>query len=509
VCPSASGSGPAGPPEPSLRPPRLETALVRLLLRLFFWRIEVAGVEHLPTRGGAVLVAWHPNALLDPALILAHCPRRVVFGARHGLFAWPGLGALLRRLGTVPIYRPREAEGMDDEARKAANRRSLDALARAVAGGSYATLFPEGTSHDAPHLLELRPGAARLYLRARQLTPPGEALPVLVPVGLHYDRKHLFGSSALLEFHPPLELPVDLAAPSADSEARRDQARAITALIDRRLSEVIQATESWELYYRMHRLRKLVRAERAARAHGSPGPASQRERLLGFSRIRQGYRTLRATRPRETAALEERVSRYDAELRGLGLEDHDLDGPSDPRAARRGLLLLAQAVAVYLLLPPLLVLGFLVNAPLAVGLGALARRIGREKKDYATLKVLLGAVAYPLVWLAVSGLVAWGQINLHDAYPQIPDAPWWAALVTFVLCSLGGWLALRYLRIAGQTYRTLRTRLTRAWRRDAIRRLLRERSEIFEATMEVATGLELPGALTADGRVVGSEAGEG
>jgi 1-acyl-sn-glycerol-3-phosphate acyltransferase len=138
------------------------TAL-RRLLRLFFRRIEVLGEENVPAEGGGVLIAWHPNGLLDPALILAHFPRRVVFGARHGLLQWPLFGRLLRFLGTVPIYRPQDSKrGLDPESRREANRRSLDALAEAVAQGSFAALFPEGESHDEPMLMDLRPGAARL-----------------------------------------------------------------------------------------------------------------------------------------------------------------------------------------------------------------------------------------------------------------------------------------------------------------------------------------------------------
>src|SRR6185369_13268744 len=94
-------------------------AVVRLLVRLFFRRVEVAGVDNVPIAGG-ILVAWHPNGMIDPGLILACFPRRVVFGARSGLFRWPLLGPLMRALGTVPIHRPDDATA-DEAARRAAN----------------------------------------------------------------------------------------------------------------------------------------------------------------------------------------------------------------------------------------------------------------------------------------------------------------------------------------------------------------------------------------------------
>ncbi|MBT8467758.1 MAG: 1-acyl-sn-glycerol-3-phosphate acyltransferase, partial [Deltaproteobacteria bacterium] len=106
--------------------------LVRFLAGLFFRRVEVSGVEHVPTSGGGILIAWHPNGLVDPALIITGFPRRVVFGARDGLFAWPIVGRLMRALGTVPIFRATDSKDGNVDARRQANRRSLDAMARAV-----------------------------------------------------------------------------------------------------------------------------------------------------------------------------------------------------------------------------------------------------------------------------------------------------------------------------------------------------------------------------------------
>ncbi len=156
--------------------PRTYTAVrgvVRWMLRLFFREIAVEGREHIPTDRGGLLVAWHPNGVIDAGLMLAAFPGHVVFGARDGLLRWPILGNMMRAAGTVPIYRAQDQKGMTEAARREANQQSLDALAGAVAGGSYSALFPEGQSHDAPHVTPVKSGAARLFLRASALA--GEA----------------------------------------------------------------------------------------------------------------------------------------------------------------------------------------------------------------------------------------------------------------------------------------------------------------------------------------------
>ena len=180
--------------------------LLRRVTRVFFRRVKVAGLDRVPTDGGGIVVSWHPNGLIDPGLILTEFPRQIVFGARHGLFRIPLLGLLLNSVNTVPIYRARDLPNLDGDERRSANNKSLDALAEAVAHGRFSALFPEGRSHDAPHLMELKTGAARLYYRACAMRPPEAPEPVILVVGLHYDDKDLFRSKALVEVHAPLVL---------------------------------------------------------------------------------------------------------------------------------------------------------------------------------------------------------------------------------------------------------------------------------------------------------------
>jgi 1-acyl-sn-glycerol-3-phosphate acyltransferase len=473
---------------------------IRLVVRLYFRRVEVSGLEQIPGDGGGVLVAWHPNALIDGFLILTSFPRRVSFGARHGLFRVPGLGALLRGMNAVPIYRPQDLGRSDDGARRGANRESLDTLARRVAGGSFACLFPEGLSHDAPHPVEVRPGAARLYLRASALLPPGAPRPVILPVGLHYNSKRLFRSEAHVVFHPPFvpgtELePIAAAEEPAEPEAMRVQS--LTAAIERALHETANATDDWETHFLLSRVRKLVRAERAARAGTDPGRPSLVERTSGFARVRRAYLRQRERAPDQVAALRERVDRYDRDLRALGMEDHLLDRAPRLASPRLVALLLLQVAAVFLLLPPFLLAGYVVNGPPALLLWALVRGLARERKDEATLKILLGVPLFPLAWV-LAGAAAWrGHLALHQAFPRVPDVPWLAAAATVLLGVVGGLVVLMYHEVAGETARAVRVRLIRGRRWFSIGRLRKERAAIFDQVMALADGPKLAGLETA------------
>ena len=458
--------------------------VVRALVAVFFRRVWVEGREHLPEGRGGLLVAWHPNGIVDPALMVAAFPGQVVFGARHGLLKWPVLGALMRGLGTVPIYRAQD--GGDPDARRAANAQSLGALADRVASGSYAALFPEGVSHDDPHLSEVKTGAARLYFEARaQVERDGAAAPpVIVPVGLHYDRKDAWRSDVVVAFHEPI-----------DTRALDGDVDALTDRIEDALVEAVRPTEDWETHRLMHRAYALMRAEDDVRDGRRPGPISFRDRARGFRMVWEGYHARRDTHPDEVEALRRDTADYDRLLRTAGLDDADLDRGPRLASPLLGVLFVVQAVLVVLFLPPILILGFAVNVPPYALLNVLARRFASAQKDTATIKILGGVLLYPLAWLTAAVLAGLGVVRLHTLFPALPDAPLLAGGVVFALSAVGGALALRWGEMVKESRRAVRVRLFRSQRRDVVARLQNQRMDLAERFERLAEGLDLPESI--------------
>ena len=477
--------------------------VVQFLVGVFFRRVEVSGLEHVPVTGGGILIAWHPNGLVDPGLIISCFPRQVVFGARHGLFKWPVVGRLMRALGTVPIFRATDLKDSDDEARRKGNRQSLDAMAQAVCDGGFAALFPEGVSHDDPFLQDLKTGAARLYYRAKQLCDENGIPPVIVPVGLHYDNKTAFRSDALVEFHAPMQLPHELLAPipEGDEDALRARGGELTAVLEPVLQEVTHATESWELNQLMNRVRSLMRAERAKQAGVNLKAPDMVERTLGMMRVWKAYYARMETEPERVQALLDRVSAYDDALVDVNLEDDDLDKPPAIESKWLPVLLAVQAAFVFLVFPPVLVLGALINAGPYLLTNLISRIASKQYKDTATVKLLAGLVLFPLAWLIAALLVGLGQLELHQSFSGIPRAPWAAGVTTFLIGAFGGALALVYLELVKRTWTSIKIRAKRQWGSTIIRQLSAERAVLYEAIEEIREGLDLPGDVLSDGRV--------
>jgi 1-acyl-sn-glycerol-3-phosphate acyltransferase len=468
---------------------RVVVRLVRVLLAAFFRELDVTGTDQVPADRGGLMVSWHPNALVDPALIIARSPFPVMFGARHGLFHVPILGSLLRAVGTVPIYRASDTRGLDVERRRAENQRSLDALAARVAAGEFSALFPEGLSHDEPHPVELKTGLARLYYRARALQASDAPPPAIVPVGLHYDHKRSFRSSALVWFHRPLELPPELDVrpePDESIEIAQNRWRALTDEIERVLRDVVHATDDWTIHRILHRGRKLLRAEDARREGRDPGPPDVTEKTEGFARIRSAYYEQLEHNPDRVAKIRTRVERYDADLRALGLDDHDLD--LAPRLLTWRLVLLAlQAVVVFLFVPAILIPGFLFNIPAALMVIGIAKLgSGRLSKDEASLKILSGAVLFPLAWIAAGVIGAVAHAQLAQVFPAIGGAPVLTGIAVALAGALGGIAAVRYVQVVRETARSIQIRITRTRTKRTLARLRRERSGIYDEMIALA-----------------------
>ena len=458
------------------RPPllyRVLRALVRGLVRLFFRRVDVEGRWRVPLDRGGLLVAWHPNGIIDPAVILASFPAQVVFGARDGLLRWPVVGAVMRGLGTVPIFRSQDQAALSDAERRAANARSLAALADAVAGGAYSALFPEGVSHDRPGPVEIRHGAARLWALAAEARADGPP-PALVPVGLHYQAKSVFRSDVLVRYGVPID--------TADAP----DAHALTARIADAIEAMSHGVDDWTEHRLLLRAYEVVRAERAARRGDRSGSDPDlSEQVAGVGALWEAARRLGADRPGQVAALQARLEAFDQDLRGLGLDASDLDVP--PRIGSPGRVLAVGAAVVLsaVLAPPLILWGLVVNAVPYWALKPLARRFASAEKDEATIKLMGGFVLFPLAWTGASALVAFGVVRIWEPV-GLSLAPVAAAFAAGALAAVGGGLVIRAVELAQAAWRNARVHLVRGRLGERLAPLRAERSALYDDLVRAA-----------------------
>jgi 1-acyl-sn-glycerol-3-phosphate acyltransferase len=201
--------------------------LVRKLVRLYYPSIEITHRDRLPAAGPVLVVANHPNSMLDPVLVGITLQRPVHFLAKAPLFHIPVFGQIMHALGMLPAYR-----ACDDARQMKRNLASLSLAAARLTQSEAVGIFPEGKSHDLPKVDQVKSGAARIALEAWE---KGTRNLVILPLGLNYQRKDQFASAVWIEAGEPIRL--DNWLDSQPSE-ERIRVKALTSEIDRRLKAV-------------------------------------------------------------------------------------------------------------------------------------------------------------------------------------------------------------------------------------------------------------------------------
>jgi glycerol-3-phosphate O-acyltransferase / dihydroxyacetone phosphate acyltransferase len=368
----------------------------RLITKVAGWAVALFyDVERTGPRlvSGPVLVtANHPNALVDPLIIFHTAGRPTRPLAKAPLFEQVLSGLVLKGLGGLPVYRRQ-----DDPELMHLNDRTFDSAIEALQGGGAVQIYPEGQSHSEPSMVPLRTGAARIALMAEDRAGWSVGLRIQ-PVGLTYERKHLFRGRAIAAFGPPIEI----------SQLRdlyeRDEREAV-----RQLTEAIkEGLAALTLNYDSDRDQELVDvAERVWAADKGLTRPRQRDRMAQrlprLHRFAEGVRWLEEADPERLADLREAVSRYLRLLTLFGASGGDV-----PPRYRIGAVIghsLRQVAMLTLVLPAAVagaiawVVPFLFTNKVAYGM--------RPKHDQiATYKVSVGFLAFPS-WLAMVCVVLW------------------------------------------------------------------------------------------------------
>jgi len=365
---------------------RLVRGFIRLLLRLFYRRVDVVGAERIP-RGPLIITANHHNSLVDPMLIMATFSRRITVLANAPLFRHPLIGPFLRAVGALPVNRRKEA---GDDPRKN-EAMFATAIAHLRAGGAI-LIFPEGRTQPVPTLLPLRTGVARLLLGAE--AHGGSHGVTLLPVGLVYKTPGTFRvASALIAVGAPVQVDDCIAAYAVEPEAtvRRLTERLAWAI----RAQIVEAEDQ-------HTLELASALERAWREERG-GAAADAEASLAWRReVMRAARALAERAPDRVTEFRQRLEAYRAHLSESGLSDAELGRPYTVSVVARWTVGNAVKLAITL---PLALWGIASHAlPYAltrVAVGAMRR----TEEEEATDKMAAGLVLYPLCWALEAWLV--------------------------------------------------------------------------------------------------------
>jgi hypothetical protein len=421
----------------------------RTLMSTWFREISIIDIDNLPTDRGSVIVSWHPGGLFDKMLTK----------------------------GLIPGYQVK-FDGLvnDDE--------ELEDIASQVASGGHVVVFPEGESHESPRTKEIRDCAAKIALRAIELSD--EKTPVIIPVGIHYSRKYYFRERAALTVERPIEI-------SGSIEE-------LSEVISGEITRASLSRDDWRERELIWKARSIIRAERLRNNPELKQRSSYGEEILGARRVRAAWEWLARNDSERCVKLEMDTREHMSLLDSFNLKPRHVD--SRPKSVTtKGFLIsiwwwafawsfmvgFVTASAVIGSIPPFLMVV------------SIDRIFGSKLKESrrGALKLYAAFVVYPIWWILAAGAFTWALIS--DSSPIASLAEYSLTLEFLFSLPVVAVLPLMlwWMPMAGKLQMKLYSRGTVAWRR--MRLWMKWRDPSFDWNMLCATQSKLASDLVAIG----------
>lgn len=363
---------------------RILKAIVWVGIRFYYRETRVVNKHYLDQEGPVIIIANHPNTLMDAWMMGYINKRRVHFMAKATFFNSPFKRKVLSALGMIPINR--KADGATSGV---SNKDSFEACYQLLERGEVLVVFPEGTSYLERKLREIKSGTARIALEAERRNGGKLGLRV-IPVGLNYVSADSFRGRVMAHVGKPIamddlwkefELNQGAAAKKLTERFRVELTRVFVSM-DNEVKEGLGEQLSWLFDTRYAREREGVSSS-----------------ISLLKEVNEKLDEFAVSSPWKIQEIEQETGRLIGQLQAYRIRPDFLDRPFRSRLYARQFL---QSVFFLIITVPFFIFGFVHNVLPYLLIGKLVPRLSKEVEYHAPLAVLLGLVLYPLNYLLLA-----------------------------------------------------------------------------------------------------------
>jgi 1-acyl-sn-glycerol-3-phosphate acyltransferase len=363
---------------------RLLKFLIGIGIRFYYREIKVRNKEFLKHDGPIIIIANHPNTMMDAWIIAQSISQPIYFMAKGTFFNTPLKRRILNSLGMIPINRP-----IDNKTAGVDNNASFEACYKVLEEGNTLVVFPEGNSMMERQLRELKSGTARIALEVEHRNA-GKLNLKVIPIGLFYSQGEKFRSSVMLTVEQGLFVTDQLGEYDENPNAA---SKKLTARFRQHLERVLVTTDSLEQEQLIDDVYDIVKDDKSK--------ANVESRVEYLKQISERIEEIQLLKPYLIEEIQSLVNQIHWQTEKLKIRQDFLNKRFKLSAYTLQLLF---SVMYALLGFPVFIFGLLHSIVPFKGTDLLMPRLIKNVEYYAPVAILLGLVLYPLNY----GLLLWG-----------------------------------------------------------------------------------------------------
>lgn len=387
--------------------------LIGFGIKLYYKEIHIKNFKGLEHDGPRILIANHPNTLMDAWILGQVCKEPIHFMTKGTFFSSPLKSKFLRSLGMIPINRSTEekTKGVD-------NTSSFEACYELLESGKTLVVFPEGNSYPERVLRELKTGTARIALEVEKRNQ-GKANIKIVPIGLVYTNAAKFRSSVIATVGESIETLPYLEEYQTDP---RNASKKLTEDFRVGMEALLVGSNSVEHEKLVDGIINLLNTKYIK----SEEKGVQKEVVLAKETYEK-INNILISDPHKLYKITQLYTKIKMQTHQLAIKPEFLDRNYRPLMFFRQMIL---STLYIILAMPLFLFGFIHNILPYQFADTIIPKIVKEIEYYAPVAVLMGLVIYPLTYF--------GFLHLVDYFYPLT---FWMKLIYFVAMPATGLFA--------------------------------------------------------------------
>jgi 1-acyl-sn-glycerol-3-phosphate acyltransferase len=364
---------------------RILKVLIGIGIRFYYREIKVRNKEFLRHDGPLIIIANHPNTMMDAWIIAQSISQPIYFMAKGTFFNTPLKRRILNSLGMIPINRP-----IDNKTNGVDNNASFEACYKVLEEGKTLVVFPEGNSMMERQLRALKSGTARIALEVEQRNA-GKLNLKVVPIGIFYSQGEKFRSSVMLTVEKGLFVN-DLLEEYAENQSAAS--KKLTSRFRQHLERVLVTTDSLEQEKLIDDVYDIVKDDKSK--------ASVESRVEYLKQISDRIEEIQLLKPYLIEEIQSLVNQIQWQTDKLKIRQDFIN----KRFTMSSYTLQLLFSVIYAIVGfPVFLFGFVHSIVPFKSTDLLMPKLIKNVEYYAPIAILLGLVLYPLnysilIWVA-------------------------------------------------------------------------------------------------------------